>query len=497
MKRITILSIILAFCLAAYSQLYLDREAMLYSQYSSIGTARYASLGGAMGALGANLGAIGNNPATLGVYKRGEISFTPALVINANKTKHFSANDWTEISRTAFKLPNFGIVLAWQRAASDSRNEWKYIQFGVTYSQTADFNNLSRGTGYTGAYSQDTNGNYHGIPTYLDVLTNQANAYGNVDKGTLRGDAFDAGLIYFDTTVNRFFNNLSGINGLTQRFSTKTSGGIYEGNFAFAANYGDIVYVGASLGLNSLDYTREYTLEELDNQNLHSDFDNWKSTNRIAISGTGINFKAGVIVRPLDWLRVGVAVHTPTAYTMRESYKTSMHGVGRFIANNSNGDTETQYRYAFTSPFRLSGSLGFVLGKHLSIGAEYEYLNYTQMKFRNNSDDWESEEAYKKDNAFIKDNYKHAGVAKIGIEGRFSPISLRVGYNYFVAPTDVYQDTKHSISSGIGISFNRFYIDAAYMVTLNNYQAQLYPEAPNMQYHDLKHQVLLTLGYRF
>ncbi|GHV34551.1 hemin receptor [Bacteroidia bacterium] len=468
---------------------------MLYSQYSSIGTARYASLGGAMGALGANLGAIGSNPATLGVYKRGEISITPALVINSEKIKHLS-NDWLETNRTAFKVPNFGAVLAWQRAASNSRNEWKYFQFGVTYSQTADFNSLSRGTGYTGAYSQDANG-YHGIPTYLDVLTNQANAYGNVAQGSIRGDAYDAGLIAFDSTANRFFNDLSDTNGLTQRFSTKTSGGIYEGNFAFAANYGDIVYIGVALGLNSLDYTKELTLEELDRQNLHPDFDSWKFSNKIVVRGTGINFKAGVIVRPVDWMRVGVAIHTPTAYTMRESYKTSMYGIGRYISNNSNGGTDAQYRYAFTSPFRLIGSLGFVLGKHLSIGAEYEYLNYAQMKFRNSSDDWESEDAYKQDNAFIKENYKHAGVAKIGIEGRFSPLSLRVGYNYFVAPTDIYHETKHAISGGIGISFNRFYIDAAYMATLNNYQMQLYPEAPNTQYHNFKHQVLLTLGYRF
>jgi hypothetical protein len=494
MKCITIISILSAFCLTAYSQLYLDREAMLYSQYSSIGTARYASLGGAMGALGANLGAIGSNPASMGIYKRREISFTPALIINSNTTEHL-ADDLMETRRTAFKLPNFGLVLTKQRAASNSRNEWKYIQFGVTYSQTADFNNLSRGIGYTGTYFQDINGNYYGIPTFLDVLTNQANSIGDVKEGELRGDAYDAGLIYFDTNHNRFFNDLSDTNGLTQYFSSKTSGGIYEGNFAIAANYGDIVYIGATIGLNSLNYTSEYTLEELDLDNLHPDFDSWKFTRRISVTGTGINFKAGVIIRPLDWLRVGVAVHTPTAYTMRENYRTSIRGESR--SSNNIGGTNMQIRYVFTSPFRLVGSLGFVVGKYLSIGAEYEYLNYAQMKFRNTSDDWKAEMAYKEDNDFIKKHYTHAGAAKIGIEGRFSPLSLRVGYNYFVAPTDIYKDTKQSISGGIGINFNDFYIDATYMATLNRYQAQLYPEAPSTKYDNLKHQILVTLGYRF
>lgn len=43
-------------------------------------------------------------------------------------------------------------------------------------------------------------------------------------------------------------------------------------------------------------------------------FDYWDFTERLETTGWGINLKVGIIAWPVDWLRIGAAVHTPTYY---------------------------------------------------------------------------------------------------------------------------------------------------------------------------------------
>ena len=57
-------------------------NAELSSTSDVIGTARYVGMGGALGALGADISAIGSNPAAIGMYRRSDIALT-ALIRNA------------------------------------------------------------------------------------------------------------------------------------------------------------------------------------------------------------------------------------------------------------------------------------------------------------------------------------------------------------------------------------------------------------------------------
>ena len=52
-------------------------DALRYSFITPGGTARFVSMGGAFGALGADFSAIGYNPAGLGVYRSSEFTITP------------------------------------------------------------------------------------------------------------------------------------------------------------------------------------------------------------------------------------------------------------------------------------------------------------------------------------------------------------------------------------------------------------------------------------
>ena len=59
-----------------------ETDALRYSYLNYNGTARYAGLGGAMGALGADMSAISMNPAGMGRYSRSDFSFTGDLTIS-------------------------------------------------------------------------------------------------------------------------------------------------------------------------------------------------------------------------------------------------------------------------------------------------------------------------------------------------------------------------------------------------------------------------------
>ena len=51
-------------------------NAELSSTSDIIGTARYVGMGGALGALGADISAISSNPAAIGMYRRSDVVLT-------------------------------------------------------------------------------------------------------------------------------------------------------------------------------------------------------------------------------------------------------------------------------------------------------------------------------------------------------------------------------------------------------------------------------------
>ena len=40
----------------------------------------------------------------------------------------------------------------------------------------------------------------------------------------------------------------------------------------------------------------------------------------VVLDGAGVNFKLGFVYRPIENLRIGFAIHTPTYYSIERSY---------------------------------------------------------------------------------------------------------------------------------------------------------------------------------
>jgi len=159
-----------------------------------------------------------------------------------------------------------------------------------------------------------------------------------------------------------------------------------------SGNYNDVLYIGATLGLPYLRYYRETVYSEYDVADTIPFFDNWSSTENLTTTGWGINLKLGAIVKPVNWLRLGAAFHTPTYYwSMNDTWFTNTNSYLQLYENDSTDDlvwTNSSYEsalgrfeYRLSTPLRAIGSASILIGKFGFISGEYEYANYSAAKF--------------------------------------------------------------------------------------------------------------------
>ncbi|MDR2907251.1 MAG: hypothetical protein LBU91_04600 [Bacteroidales bacterium] len=496
--KIAFLSLLSSPLLAQY-----DQDAFRLTSTTLSGNARFASMGGAFGALGGNLSALSTNPASIGIYRSGELSFTPALTIGQTKTK-IDGEDKSRLGELwNFNLGNFGWVGVIDLSSSDAKDEWKKIQFGIGLNRKNDFWNRSQ---YSNHYSQQS---------YLEILTLEADSLGYTDD-YYSGLAYDAGLIhgYYDyfededgkivDSMLRFGNYLNSPGGLTQDQVTKTTGGVNEWVFSMGGNYGDQLYVGATIGIPSLKYHQTKTLREGDAKNEHPGFweKEWALREDLHLSGTGVNLKLGAIFKPADFIRIGLAFHTPTRFAIEERFSTEVEGN---LEGKIERSKESISEYYVKTPARLIGSLGFVIGKVALIGVEYEHVNYKHM--------WLDDEfgTFDADNDYISEYYTKGGTLKIGAECRLEGISLRAGYNFSRNPydeskmltggTDVATKatfSQQALSAGIGFQLGRSTtLDFAYVNSMRDYNEVPYAWQNINHYKTSEHQILVSLGFRF
>ena len=116
-----------------------------------------------------------------------------------------------------------------------------------------------------------------------------------------------------------------------------SQGSINEFAVSMGANFNNVVYVGATIGIRSvykkvgMTYQEEYGYFDANGHAtpavdkngtpLNAQLDYMSLYQESKIDGSGVDFKLGVIVRPVAGLRVGVAFHTPTYYWLDRSYR--------------------------------------------------------------------------------------------------------------------------------------------------------------------------------
>jgi long-subunit fatty acid transport protein len=324
------------------------------------------------------------------------------------------------------------------------------------------------------------------------------------------------------------------------KFYSKESGGIDEFDFNMAFNFSERVYLGFTLGLYDVNYKKYSIYDEsypMYGASWGYSLESWNRT-----VGSGFDLKLGAIVRPFEYspLRIGVAIHTPTYYTL--NHKTSAYLVydnmetdviengkpetksGEIDTYDELGDRDASFRYRLRMPWKYNFSLGYTIGANLALGAEYEYQDYSTMAFyyadrQGGSMQWETGTA--------KDMLKGVSTFRVGAEYKFVPeLAFRAGYNLSAAAykdiafkelpensviTDTdYANTKaiSNYTLGLGYRGEKFYADIAYKYTTYREDFYAFYDAdvdnrhyenrlPKTQVKNSNHQILMTLGVRF
>ena len=111
-------------------------------------------------------------------------------------------------------------------------------------------------------------------------------------------------------------------------FDVTERGSVDEYNIAFGGNISNVVYWGMNFDIINFDYrldagygedlTGAYVYNPT-TENVAATDSRWRMRNAYRANGTGFNYQLGVIVKPIQELRLGLAFHTPTWYNMTET----------------------------------------------------------------------------------------------------------------------------------------------------------------------------------
>lgn len=539
-----------------------------FAQPDLKGTARFMSMGGAFGALGGDLTTLSQNPAGIGVYRSHEIGFT--LNLDVQQSTSDAQGLKTTDNQTKFLLNNIGGVASVRLNSSTFPN----FNFGFTYNKAVSFNRRFKGT--VPVLSNSLSNYIAGISNSEGITVPDLQSGGGYDPYNPTDGGYAApwlSILGFDSYLITpqgdgdkpdWYGQWGNVTAGTGSFGVEEKGHVNEYNIALGGNIANVVYWGMDFGIIDLDYSLTTLWGESltgayvdDNQQgLARTTANWQMTNLYSASGNGFNYKLGVIVKPIQELRIGLAFHTPTWYNIDERYMARVnykygldHVRGTYA--ETNGGVPGSNSFNFRTPWRVIASLAGVIGNKFIISADYEWCAYDKMHFSySDGDDYyygdypdypdypyypyysstrsslnPQDDPFYATNNDIKDIYQTTHTLRVGAEYRVTPqFSVRAGYSFVSSPVRAkardnemsifttgtntsyrFDNTTNYVTCGLGYRFKHFYVDLAYVYKHMSSDWHAYtpdPQSPQIPSPQAKlslnnSQVVLSAGVRF
>lgn len=553
MKKTAITLLLAGFTASAGAQTMYD--ALNFSRSNYVGTARTVAMGNAFTALGGDLGAVTINPAGSAVARYSQVTVTPGISISVNTATGTSGDGFEKNMRTGmtrFAMPNFGFSINFDTHRNSGLKNWA---LGFTANMTDSYQNdmvasgTNRTTSLAGAIATLANGYevdalaatdaYDMIPVrdWRAIIGLQSHMIGLVP--TLPGQPEDQAPTneYIGVTENPELSGDQsyydiGVGGpLDQTFARRTTGSRYDYVINFGANFSDIVFIGANLGITSLNYGHQYYIRETsqDSDFFETGFNSLRYSYSYNATGTGVYGKFGVIVLPAAGLRLGAAVQTPTAVTISESWQFSAEQTSYNSDSGSESSPLGEYRYGLVSPFRFNVGAAYTFGNIGLISLDYEMCSYGSARFREIGTNDNS--AFEAVNSDIRTVLDSSHELRAGVEVKpVQALAIRAGYNFSTSPipsdidyenqylwerTDSKHSNLHSVALGLGYSSKgSFFADIAARMTkyadtyVYPYEYYTYDSewnqyvntdipTPEIRTRRTLWNVLLTIGFRF
>lgn len=524
-------------------------DALTLSDTELRGTSRFMSMAGAFTALGGDLSTLTQNPAGIGVYRGSDVALTLDLSFLSNKSSnipggatmnntHFDANTIGYVGTMNFGsnsvMSTFSWGVSYNRLKSFTRNyrgsgiplQTSMSNYIALMSDGIDPENMISKSGYD-PY-QDSQINWMNILAFNGAITTPTIVTDNTGKVT---DIYYDGLFQYDVPAQDGKPAIPATTG-TAGFKVRERGYADEYNIAFGGNLANVVQWGLDLGITDLTHEQWTSYDEaLQGANIRAgneyydvieegdcdwQIDNWKKT-----TGTGFNLKFGLILKPVQELRIGVAVHTPTWYSMTTSYNANLTYGGSNRVQRDRGTNTAVYDWNLRTPWKLMFGLAGVIGGRGIISADYEYSAYDKM---HTSDSYGDFDDYNDD---IATYFRATNTLRLGAEFRVTPqFSLRLGYSYassnvksdaadnnleiYTSGTNLgytFNQSSNYVTAGLGYRTGGFYVDLAYVnrqrtstyhcfTPFQDYDG-LWTLAPQAKIKENANQLALTVGYKF
>lgn len=484
------------------------------------GTARYVGMGGAMDALGADISTIGSNPAGIGLFRKSSVS--TSFGFNSQE----DAKDFAGSNKTRMSFDQIGFVLSMRTGESS------YTNFAFNYHKSRNFGFILSAEDRLMAASQNKL-TYAKAKSGLLYDGTDSKGWPNIDKPFASCNQLDdmyTRNLNFDTDDNAWYYDEASAYTLNRNHK----GYIGEYDFNLSGNVNDRFYWGLTVGIHGVHYKHygEYK-ESLNGFNILVSDDR-------RISGTGVDIKGGVIIRPIEEspFRFGLSVATPTFYNLTTENSTSISISGKnptIVSNNEALD------FKLWTPWKFGLSLGHTVGQMLALGAGFEYADYGSLDTRYNTgryyDYWtdtyrEKSSSDAEMNRHTEQTLKGVYTLKLGAELKPIPeMAVRLGYNY-VSPMyneDGFKDgtlqsegsyystatdftnwkATNRITCGLGYQLDDINLAIAYQYTTQkgefmpfmNYVDNDFAADDNLcntvEVKNNRHQVLFTVGYTF
>lgn len=498
-----------------------EMNAFDYSYNDLTGTARSVSMGGAFGALGGDISGIAINPAGIGVYKSSEIVTTLNFANNRTETNLLGSK--TKDSKFNFSFDNIAFV----GTVPIHSDVAPLINFGFSYNRLKSFNRkiALRGQNLVNSQTDYIADRVSGISNGGLIISNQNNPFMGNSAYWLGGLAYNGGLIQNVPGSSNQYQSALGLNGdLDNSLFMQEKGSIDSYDFNVGTTFADMLSIGATVSVTDINYRlySNYTEEWYPNGNYNGGYD---MTNYLKTDGTGWQVKVGLIFKPIQELRIGVAYHSPTWYQMTDYYSaivnSDINGVNKFVDTFDHvGDSYTDYD--FRTPDKWTFSMAGVIGKQFIISADYELTNYKNMHLKDVAGF-----PYTEDNSYIKTDFRNASTLRVGAEYRITPqFSARVGYMWQQSPFQKQFKDDNAIAStnlnvpvaatsgtvtqysivgdanyityGLGYKFTpNFYTDVAFVMKSRKDDFYTYGRSDKAELKNNVFSGLLTVGYKF
>jgi long-subunit fatty acid transport protein len=371
------------------------------------------------------------------------------------------------------------------------------LNFGYSFNKTNNLNSTVRIQG-------------------INNTSSMADYWADISEGTNYNDlsgaaglAYDAWIIdtitgtnatSYGTVFNNYGDNIGSLYGQNVRRIITNQGYTGEHAFSIGGNISNKIFFGATLGINRLKYTGHYEHLEKADYVMDSGLKDFTYTEHFENTGTGVSFKIGAIIKPIESVRIGLAFHSPTRYKIDEYFYDNVSS--NFDGNDSYEfqNDPNRYNYALTTPFRAIAGVAVQVKKVAILSADYEYIDYSTAKFSETGDNYD----YSEKNLEIQNTLQRTGNLRLGGEFRLNKMYFRGGYGYYgkvFKPGELNEDMHHtSISCGLGFREQNFNVDLGYVNMSNSQDYILYntfSENVSSTLNTTKNIFMVTLGYKF